>query len=65
MPGGKQAGEDNKVTKLEEYIKSRDYTGALALLEFNRKTGEEEEEKVSFSSRSYLCPVSGRDPLAV
>ena len=34
-----------QVTKLEEYIKARDYTGALALLEFNRKTGDEDEDK--------------------
>merc|ERR1719450_877747 len=32
-----------KITKLEEYIKKRDYTGASALLEFNRKAGDENE----------------------
>lgn len=43
--GNAKNDEAAKVTKLEEYIKARDYTGALALLEFNRKTGEEDEEK--------------------
>eukprot|EP00620_Florenciella_sp_RCC1587_P011658 CAMPEP_0182557060 /NCGR_PEP_ID=MMETSP1324-20130603/1117_1 /TAXON_ID=236786 /ORGANISM="Florenciella sp., Strain RCC1587" /LENGTH=673 /DNA_ID=CAMNT_0024769061 /DNA_START=95 /DNA_END=2117 /DNA_ORIENTATION=+ len=43
--GNSKNDEAAKVTKLEEYIKARDYTGALALLEFNRKTGEEDEDK--------------------
>jgi len=42
-----KAGADTKagakITKLEEYIKKRDYTGAQALLEFNRKAGDENE----------------------
>ena len=33
----------SKITKLEEYIKKRDYTGALAVLEFNRKASDENE----------------------
>ena len=28
---------------IQEYIKKRDYTGASALLEFNRKAGDENE----------------------
>ena len=43
VPG--QKSEENKVTKLEEYIKNRDYSGALTLLEFNRRSDEIEEEK--------------------
>jgi intraflagellar transport protein 56 len=33
------------LTKLEEYVKKRDFTGALAVLEFNRKTGDESESE--------------------
>lgn len=39
------AEEAAKVTKLEEYVRSRDYTGALALLDFNRKVGDADEVK--------------------
>eukprot|EP00617_Octactis_speculum_P018662 CAMPEP_0185750798 /NCGR_PEP_ID=MMETSP1174-20130828/9557_1 /TAXON_ID=35687 /ORGANISM="Dictyocha speculum, Strain CCMP1381" /LENGTH=617 /DNA_ID=CAMNT_0028427469 /DNA_START=265 /DNA_END=2118 /DNA_ORIENTATION=- len=38
--GDKHKEELDKVTKLKEYIKNRDYVGALVLLEFNRKTGD-------------------------
>jgi hypothetical protein len=30
---------------LEEYIKNRDYTGALTLLEFNKRSDDLEEDK--------------------
>ncbi|KAJ8600042.1 hypothetical protein CTAYLR_001809 [Chrysophaeum taylorii] len=32
-----------KLTRLEEYVRKRDYTGALALLEFNRKGADARE----------------------
>ena len=59
-PGGlrakpKQAEEAAKVTKLEEYIKNRDYTGALALLEFNRKGGEEADERKNLMWIGYCA----------
>ena len=38
-----QSPIDGSTNQLEEYIKGRDYTGALALLEFNRKVGEDDE----------------------
>jgi intraflagellar transport protein 56 len=34
-----------KLPQLEEYIKNRDYTGALTLLEFNKRSDEIEEDK--------------------
>jgi intraflagellar transport protein 56 len=36
---------DSKEPKLEDYIKKRDYTGAIALLEFQIQTGDEDPEK--------------------
>ena len=41
--GGAGKAKEASANKLEEYIKTRDYTGALALLEFNRKVGEDDE----------------------
>ena len=40
---GRGKAKEASANKLEEYIKTRDYTGALALLEFNRKVGEDDE----------------------
>jgi intraflagellar transport protein 56 len=34
-----------KLPQLEEYIKNRDYTGALTLLEFNKRSDDLEEDK--------------------
>jgi len=35
----------SKVTKLQEYIKNRDYQGALTLLDFNRRAEDDDETK--------------------
>jgi intraflagellar transport protein 56 len=39
-------GKEEKKDKLKEYLKERDYTGALATLEFNRRSGQEPAEEV-------------------
>jgi intraflagellar transport protein 56 len=44
-PAGKKETASAKLPQLEEYIKNRDYSGALTLLEFNRRSDELEEEK--------------------
>jgi intraflagellar transport protein 56 len=37
-------GKSKKVPSLEEFLERRDYTGAMALLEFNRQSGKGGEE---------------------
>ena len=44
-PASKKESAASKLPQLEEYIKNRDYSGALTLLEFNRRSDEIEEEK--------------------
>jgi tetratricopeptide (TPR) repeat protein len=41
---GPKKEEQTKKEKLADYLKARDYTGALAMLEFHKKTGEAAEE---------------------
>ena len=39
--GSKKAADNSaKTPQLNEYVKNRDYTGAIALLEFQRNSGE-------------------------
>mmetsp|Transcript_15217 Transcript_15217/g.20091 ORF Transcript_15217/g.20091 Transcript_15217/m.20091 type:complete len:563 (+) Transcript_15217:223-1911(+) len=42
--GLKKKKNENKVPTVEEHIKNRDYTGALAVLEFEKKSGETKDE---------------------
>ena len=39
-PASKKESAASKLPQLEEYIKNRDYSGALTLLEFNRRSDE-------------------------
>jgi tetratricopeptide (TPR) repeat protein len=41
---GPKKEERTKKEKLDEYLKARDYTGALAMLEFHKKTDDAAEE---------------------
>ena len=53
-PAGKKETASAKLPQLEEYIKNRDYSGALTLLEFNRRSDELEEEK---KQKILMCVV--------
>ena len=44
--GSKRAATERKKPQLEEYIENRDYTGAMALLEFQKNAGEGGEEEL-------------------
>uniref|UniRef100_A0A8C4UFD9 Intraflagellar transport protein 56 n=1 Tax=Falco tinnunculus TaxID=100819 RepID=A0A8C4UFD9_FALTI len=43
-PGDKRRKKGKKVPQLEELLAQRDFTGAIALLEFKRHVGEQEED---------------------
>ena len=44
--GSKRATSERKKPQLDEYIENRDYTGAMALLEFQKNAGEGGEEEL-------------------
>ena len=43
---GQKKATERKKPQLHEYIENRDYTGAMALLEFQRNAGESGEEEL-------------------
>ncbi|PKU37402.1 intraflagellar transport protein 56 isoform x1 [Limosa lapponica baueri] len=43
-PGDRRRKKGKKVPQLEELLALRDFTGAIALLEFKRHVGEQEED---------------------
>uniref|UniRef100_A0A8C4P436 Intraflagellar transport protein 56 n=1 Tax=Dromaius novaehollandiae TaxID=8790 RepID=A0A8C4P436_DRONO len=43
-PGDRRRKKGKKVPQLEELLALRDFTGAIALLEFKRQVGEQEED---------------------
>ncbi len=49
--------ETNKKPKLDEYIEKRDYTGAIALLEFDRRVNAEDENTLKWLG--YSCAHLG------
>ena len=42
-----------QVPKMEEFLGKRDYTGAMAVLEFNRHSGQGSEEVLTKGSLSW------------
>jgi len=52
---GGAAAEEKMVDKVAEYLKARDFTGALATLEFRRKTGEVEDPQKAFLWAGYCA----------
>merc|ERR550514_305386 len=48
-----------KLTRLDEYVKKRDYTGALALLEFNRKGATPQEQRDALLWVGYCACHAG------
>mmetsp|Transcript_2672 Transcript_2672/g.6363 ORF Transcript_2672/g.6363 Transcript_2672/m.6363 type:complete len:635 (-) Transcript_2672:1621-3525(-) len=62
LRGGKHKQPESrsaKLTRLDEYIKKRDYTGALALLEFNRKGASPEEQRDALLWVGYCACHAG------
>ena len=62
LRGGKHKQPESrsaKLTRLVEYIKKRDYTGALALLEFNRKGASPEEQRDALLWVGYCACHAG------
>ena len=53
-PGGDKVAEEKK-DKVAEYLKIRDFTGALATLEFQRKTGEVADEPMVLQWIGYCA----------
>jgi len=52
---GGAGAEEKKVDKVAEYLKARDFTGALATLEFKRKTGDVEDPQAALLWAGYCA----------
>ena len=49
------AAKEEKKDKLAEFVKKRDYTGALAILEFNRKSGDASSDLMTLMWMGYCA----------